>query len=261
MKALDPKSLTGKTFLGEVLDSNDPEKEGRCKIKIFGFVESEDPVIDDQGKPTGEVTKTELPAEAVPWATPANGKFFAGGETKGFGDISIPKVGTIVKVQFPTGDFYAPEWSFIQNLNVQAVEEIQDSYEGSHIMLYDNDEQVKVFYTPGKGLNIFHKDSQIIVNPDSSITIEHAGSESIIELIGDTINVVSTNQVNITTNKAVIDAAAIELGEGAVEAVIKGNTFQSLFNAHTHIGNLGAPTSPPVVPLSGSELSTISKTK
>jgi len=261
MKALDPKTLIGKTFLGEVLDSNDPEKEGRCKIKIFGFVEAEDPVIDDKGKPTGEVTKTELPIEAIPWAMPANGKFFAGGETKGFGDISIPKVGTVVKVQFPTGDFYSPEWSFIQNLNVQAVEEIQDSYEGSHILLFDNDEEVKLFYTPGKGFCIFHKNSQILINPDSSITIEHADSESIIELVGDTINVVSSNQVNITTNKAVIDAAAIELGEGAAEAIIKGNTFQSLFNAHTHIGNLGAPTSPPVVPLSGSELSTISKTK
>jgi hypothetical protein len=59
----------------------------------------------------------------------------------------------------------------------------------------------------------------------------------------------------------VIDASSIELGEGAAEAVIKGNTFQSIFNAHTHIGNLGAPTSPPIVPLSGSELSQITKTK
>jgi hypothetical protein len=260
MKSFSKEELIGKVFLGEVLDANDPDKEGRCKIKIFGLFNSEDPVIEN-GKPTGQVTTVEMPIEQIPWASPANGKFFAGGETKGFGDISIPKIGTVVKVTFPTGDLYAPEWTFIQNLNVQAIEEIQDSYEGSHILLYDNDEQVKVFYTPGKGLNIFHKDSSIIINPDSSITIQHKDTESIIELIGNTINVVSTQQVNITTEKAVIDASAIELGEGAAEALIKGNTFQKIFNQHTHIGNLGAPTSPPIVPLTGSELSQISKTK
>ena len=260
MKSFSKEELIGKFFIGEVLDANDPDKEGRCRIKIFGLFNSEDPVIEN-GKPTGQITKVEIPLEQIPWANPATGKFFAGGETKGFGDISIPKVGTIVKVVFPTGDLYAPEWSFIQNLNIQAVEEIQDSYEGSHIMLYDNDEQVKVFYTPGKGFNIFHKDSQVIINPDSSITIQHKDTESIIELVGNTINIVSTSQVNVTTEKAVIDAGAIELGSGALEAVIKGKTFQSLFNAHTHIGNLGAPTSPPVVPLTGSELSTVTKTQ
>ena len=260
MKSFSKEELIGKVFLGEVLDANDPDKEGRCRIKIFGLFNSEDPVIEN-GQPTGQVTNVELPVEQIPWANPANGKFFAGGETKGFGDISIPKIGTVVKVTFPTGDLYSPEWTFLQNLNVQAVEEIQESYEGSHILLYDNDEQVKVFYTPGKGLNIFHKDSSIIVNPDSSITIQHKDTESIIELIGGTINIVSTQQVNITTEKAVIDAGTIELGEGATEALIKGNTFQQLFNSHTHIGNLGAPTSPPIIPLNGSELSQISKTK
>ncbi len=260
MKSFSKEELIGKFFIGEVLDANDPDKEGRCKIKIFGLFNSEDPVIEN-GKPTGQITKVEIPLEQIPWANPANGKFFAGGETKGFGDISIPKVGTIVKVVFPTGDLYAPEWSFIQNLNVQAVEEIQDSYEGSHIMLYDNDEQVKVFYTPGKGFNIFHKDSQVIINPDSSITIQHKDTESIIELVGNTINIVSTSQVNVTTEKAVIDAQTIELGEGATEAVIKGDAFKKYFDGHTHIGNLGAPTSPPIEPMRTTTLSTITKTK
>ena len=49
--------------------------------------------------------------------------------------------------------------------------------------------------------------------------------------------------------------------ENAVEAVIKGNTFQNYFNSHTHIGNLGAPTSTPVVPSTPNHLSTVSKTR
>lgn len=52
-----------------------------------------------------------------------------------------------------------------------------------------------------------------------------------------------------------LHAPKIELGLLAAEAIIKGETFQELFNAHTHIGNGGYKTSPPVEPLIGLELS------
>ncbi|MFQ6615073.1 MAG: hypothetical protein ACE5D1_09550, partial [Fidelibacterota bacterium] len=58
--------------------------------------------------------------------------------------------------------------------------------------------------------------------------------------------------------KVSIDAPEIFLGESAAEAVIKGNTFQSLFNAHTHGTGVG-PSTPPVQPLNGSELSEVVK--
>lgn len=37
----------------------------------------------------------------------------------------------------------------------------------------------------------------------------------------------------------------ILLGENATEKLVLGDAFMQLFNNHTHIGNLGAPTSPP----------------
>jgi len=94
----------------------------------------------------------------------------------------------------------------------------------------------------------------------------HFKRGNIIDIIAaETVNITCKN-VNITTeedikiiasSKVVVDAPAIELSEGATEAVIKGTTFQGLFNAHTHNGNMGAPTGPPLAPLTGSELSTI----
>lgn len=43
-----------------------------------------------------------------------------------------------------------------------------------------------------------------------------------------------------------IDAdGEIHLGEQATENLVLGNTFMRFFNRHTHVGNLGAPTSPP----------------
>jgi hypothetical protein len=261
MKNLSNKQdLIGKTFIGRVVDNNDPLFEGRAKVVVYGVHELEEPVYGPNNKPTGQYVKVEVPADVLPWAHPYNRKMFAS-NNGGCADISVPKIGTIVRVQFAEGDIFSPEFTSIQTINADVIAEIQDSYINSHVLAFDVEEQVKIFYTPSKGLTLYHKESQLVINPDSSITIEHKGGESIVELIGDTINIVSTSQVNVTTNKAVIDASSIELGAGATEAVIKGNTFQTLFNAHTHVGNAGFPTSPPVVPLSGSELSTISKTK
>jgi len=61
--------------------------------------------------------------------------------------------------------------------------------------------------------------------------------------------------------KVFVNAPEINLGVNAVEAVIKGDTFQQFYNAHQHIGNQGLPTSTPVQPLDGSELSEVTKTE
>lgn len=42
-----------------------------------------------------------------------------------------------------------------------------------------------------------------------------------------------------------VEGGMIELGEGAAESVVLGDSFAAIYNAHTHTGNLGAPTGPP----------------
>lgn len=61
--------------------------------------------------------------------------------------------------------------------------------------------------------------------------------------------------------KVSVTAPAIELGAGALEKVIKGETFMQFFNQHTHLGNLGAPTGPPQAPMSADQLSTVVKSE
>jgi hypothetical protein len=224
------QELRDRIWLGEVVENNDPEQLGRCRIKVFSLFD-------------------ELENDAIPWAFPVTNTVFAGGEG-GFGSLSIPKIGAIVRIQFSEGNLYSPEYYGIQTINRAMQSEISDSYLGSHVLLYDEDEQVKIFYTPGKGLNLFHKESQIIVNPDSSITIEHKESKSVIELIGPRINIYAEDSVNVTTKNVIIDHTnTVELGAGAIERVVLGDSFLALFNSHTHIGNMGAPTSPPVIPM------------
>ena len=76
---------------------------------------------------------------------------------------------------------------------------------------------------------------------------------------GASITLMTSGQVLVNSGHTQISSASVALGANAIEAIIKGNTFQTLFNTHTHIGNLGAPTAPPLVPLTGAELSTVVK--
>lgn len=249
--------LENSLYIGKVVDNDDPLQEGRCRVMVYGLFEVVDPVFGPDNKPTGQTTTSSLPTDVIPWAQPGGRKFFAGGDDGGFADISVPKIGTFVQVKFIEGNLYSPEYYNIQNFNTTVQAEIAESYLNSHVWGYDVDEQVKLFYTPSKGMTIFHKDSQIIINPDSSITIEHSGGDSIIELVGSTINIVATNDVNITAAKAVVDAKSIELGAGAFEAVIKGSSFRDFFNLHTH----PAPNTPPAVQMPSALLSKTTKTK
>lgn len=43
-----------------------------------------------------------------------------------------------------------------------------------------------------------------------------------------------------------LDGSTIKLGQSAVEALVKGNTFQKLYDTHTHIDAMGFETTPPL---------------
>ena len=66
---------------------------------------------------------------------------------------------------------------------------------------------------------------------------------------GGTIEVVSATKLDVNT-------PLVELGNGTLEKILNGETFQTFFNAHTHTGNLGATTSPPNTPSDVTHLST-----
>jgi len=90
------------------------------------------------------------------------------------------------------------------------------------------------------------------------------GPEGTLLIEAETARIMINQDGNVAVEsdtKVSVNAPEIDLGVNAAEAVIKGETFQQLFNAHQHIGNQGAPTSTPVQPLDGSELSEVVKTE
>lgn len=201
----DIDDLRDKQFLGVVELIDDPRKEGRARVRVYS-------IHDD------------LPAEDIPWAYPKNKSLFFGQSGKA-GSISIPKIGSIVAVRFDNGNPYSPEYFAIHELAQDVKDELNNEYDGSHIVLFDGDQELKLWFSVSKGLTLSVKGASINLAPDNLITVK-------------------------TDNKIVIDSPNIELGATASAAiseyVLKGETFLQLFNSHVH-PSAGAPPTPPLL--------------
>ena len=218
--------LVGADWIGIVVDNKDPEFTGRCKVRIYGK-------FDGTAEMDNSASAFNIPDDHLPWAYPAGSSIHGGGAKKGAGSLSVPKEGSKVKVRFSGGNLYAPEWFAVQDLNQAVVDEVKESYQNAHVLFYDEDEKTKIVYTPAKGLEMFHKDSHIVINPDSSITIEHKETSSIIELVGSVINITANSTVNITANSKIQAEAS--------ECVINGSSVTKLGPGPAYSGVLAEP--------------------
>jgi hypothetical protein len=175
-------NLREMNFLGVVVDINDPQKIGRCKIRVFGK-------FDD------------IADEDLPWANPQSPLSFGTGG--GSGSFSTPKVDAVVGVVFNNGNIYSPEYFSIQEISNDLKAEISESYINAHSLIYDDDEKARIYYTQKKGITLFLKDSRVNISNDNSITIEHAGTSSIIELRGNNITITADSEINMTAGSRV----------------------------------------------------------
>ena len=178
------EDLIDKSFLGIVEDANDPAKEGKCRIRVFGI--------------HGE----EVPTKSLPWAYPKGKSLYFGEEGKA-GAISIPKEGSTVSVKFDNGNIYSPEYFSIQELADDIKSELQkdSEYHGSHFLLFDGDEELKIWFTKEKGITMQLKGSRVNIGQDKAITIEHDQTQSIIELKGSEINITANNANTVISDR------------------------------------------------------------
>jgi hypothetical protein len=134
--------LRNTSWLGEVVDIEDPQKIGRIKVKVYGK-------FDD------------LDNESIPWAMPGNN--ISAGSADGGSFFSVPKLGSVVSIKFDNGNIYYPEYFFNQHLSQDARKEIENSYENAHIIVYDTvtEGALKIFFTEEKGLMLDYKQTQI----------------------------------------------------------------------------------------------------
>lgn len=63
----------------------------------------------------------------------------------------------------------------------------------------------------------------------------------------------------VASSKVEVNADLVELGNGTLEKILNGETFQTRFNDHKHIGNAGVSTGKPITPSPASDLSNVVK--
>ena len=131
-------------YIGRVLDNNDPKKEGRLKIKVLG-------VFDD------------LQVDSIPWAYPSNN--ITGGTFGGGGFFSLPKIGSIVRVNFEKGNIYKPYWAFQLSVNKNLKQILSDEfYTEAHSLIFDEETRTYLYKTKEEGL--------VLKNTENIISIE-----------------------------------------------------------------------------------------
>lgn len=229
-----------KTYLGKVVDIRDPLYQGRARIEVFGIFDG-------------------IPSDDLPWAEQIAGLSFGG--NFGGGNITIPRLGSIVAVHFEDNNYYKMNYHYLKEISSDLLTELKEdnSYEGTHALIYDSEAQpgtLKIIYTRKKGLVFQLGDATIQLDTQDAGT-DKEKLRIVLKLNDDEIRMEKQG----AKQKVIIKSENIELGEEAIEKVILGNKFLQLYNQHTHPTGVG-PSGVPVVPMIDAQhLSQVSKTK
>lgn len=150
-------SLT-QIYIGVVVDNNDPEKLGRCRIRVFNIFDT-------------------IPEHHIPWAVP---DFDFIGSNKG--SFIVPPVGCIVSVYFDRGEIYLPRYTN-KVLNTQQLPSRKDVDYPDNMVFFETDNgdsfelnrrRRTATYTHSSGTQIFiNADGSVNINSVANITTNH----------------------------------------------------------------------------------------
>lgn len=241
-----------------VTDNEDPEGLGRVKLSIPS-------VLGEAGSD---------------WALPA----VAYGGGPDFGTLFVPPVGAQVLAEFLEGDPSAPVWAAtFWRQSSEVPEEYQGpstkifKTESGHLMTFedmDGEEQVtlrsatdaEVVMNPQGGISLTDSSgSTVVLDAEANeIRIQDANGNSVLmSSSGITCQDASGNEIKSSSSGVDIKSSAVVNIEGSSvtvagaggEPLVKGTTFLSLFNTHTH-PTANGPSGPPLSPLTPSALTT-----
>ena len=229
-------------YRGLVVDNADPEQLGRLKLQIPSVL--------------GEEVVTGWAMPCVPYGGDAN---------QGF--LFIPEVDAGVWVEFEEGDLEFPIWvgTFWSKPGGDSELPKPNDPDGSEQGSVQDPPTRKIIKTK-KGHTIQFEDA----DGEEMITIFEAVNGHVITLNKDGITIsdgANTQEIILDNsgvkisdkngNEIIMASSGIQVGSsGAGEPFVLGNqlmanvnTFLAALSTHTHVGNMGAPTSPPTAPM------------
>jgi len=135
---VDPK----KTYIGPVVDNNDPKKSGRVKIRVMDIFDG-------------------MKDEDLPWASPwkdLNGNQF-----------NIPDTGKVVTVVFENGNKNNPEYISSDHYNINLEKKLASLNDADYLSMKSLffDHKTQMYVNDGEGLKIDHKFNNINIKEQS----------------------------------------------------------------------------------------------
>ena len=199
-------------FIGKVVDNNDPDKLGRCKIRVYGLF----------GK--------EIPDSDLPWATPD--MQFVGSKV---GSFIVPPKDAIVKVYFHSGDIYQPHYTtkVVDKNNMPS--QRNTDYPDNMVMFQTDDNDYLTINRKSKETTFNH-------NSGTKIVIDKEGSIEITVKKDQTITTIGDLKLNHTGSLKVQGLNATPVPQGGPLCALPS----CLYTGAPHSGNT-APTGPPVL--------------
>lgn len=134
------------TYMGYVEENNDPDQEGKCRIRVYSIF--------------GDIDKAK-----IPWAVPKQS--FVGSTV---GSFVVPKIGTLVEVTFRDGNIYNPEYSFKMFNKNQLPDERSEDYPDT-VIIWSSDSGDYVKYNRKTLQYQFRHASGVIFNIDKNANI------------------------------------------------------------------------------------------
>jgi len=138
---------------GIVVNNNDPDKQGKCQIRVYGVF--------------GE----EVPDNDLPWALPDFG--FIGST---LGSFVVPPNGALVKVYFDRGDIYLPHYT-TKAVNINSQPTQKDVDYPDNMVMFETDEGDYFTINRKSKETTFHHNSgtKVLINADGSTEIFSIG--------------------------------------------------------------------------------------
>lgn len=136
-------------YTGKVVDNNDPDRQGKCRIRVYG-------IFGD-----------DIPSADLPWALP---DFNFVGST--VGSFVVPPVNAIVKVYFDHGDIYLPHYTTkAVDTNHMPTQKDVD-YPHNIVLLETDDGDYITFNRKSKVIKVYHHTgSQLVITKEGEAVL------------------------------------------------------------------------------------------
>jgi len=147
--------LKNTIWIGEVLNVDDPNFDGRIKVNVRGKFDG-------------------IPVDDLPWAISDN--LISSGSASGSGSYDVPKLNTIVGIRFENGDIMHPMYFKIQHVSDELKNDVISASDTPYTvksLWYDSDINLKNYFNQADGINLYYKDSGINIKDDNTILLEY----------------------------------------------------------------------------------------